>query len=266
MRGYSGERGSSRLRQAAAVVVMGVAWWLFPQLAVAQPTLRSGSSGPDVKFLQRLLNERVNAGLTVDGAFGPRTQTAVRTYQTRAGLTADGVVGARTWTQLLTGYGSARATFPLRRRPSVDYRTGGRYFGAPRDGGRAHAACDLIGVDGTEVLAIQDGTVTAGPYLFYQNTYAIEVQHTNFVARYGELRAAAGIRAGVRVTRGQVIGYLQRNRDGTAMLHLEMYKGTASGALTQGSNTAYDFVPQRGYQRRRDLLNATYYLDRWALP
>jgi peptidoglycan hydrolase-like protein with peptidoglycan-binding domain len=33
----------------------------------------------------------------IDGSFGPRTESAVRAYQTQQGLTADGIVGDRTW-------------------------------------------------------------------------------------------------------------------------------------------------------------------------
>lgn len=237
-----------------------------PHAAQAQPTLREGSSGPDVRLVQRLLNEQNSAGLTTDGVFGPRTKTAVINYQRRFGLTPDGIVGNNTWNRLILHTGGF--SFPLARRPSVDYHTGGRFFGAPRDG-RAHAACDLIAAPGTKVLAIADGTITRGPYAFFQNTYAIEVTHPRgYVARYCEIGGTLpnGLRVGSRVTRGQHIATVIRNNDGTAMLHFELYKGTATGGLTQGSNTVYDFVPARAYQRRRDLLNCTYWLDRWPNP
>ncbi|MFD8143919.1 penicillin-insensitive murein endopeptidase [Streptomyces sp. NPDC059708] len=68
------------------------------------PTLREGSHGEAVKALQHLLDAKRAAGLTVDGAFGPGTTAAVRTFQSHAGLTADGVVGPDTWTNLLWHY------------------------------------------------------------------------------------------------------------------------------------------------------------------
>ncbi|WP_287521260.1 glucosaminidase domain-containing protein [Okeania sp. SIO2C2] len=49
------------------------------------------------------------------------------------------------------------------------------------------------------------------------------------------------------------------------MLHLEMYKGTSSGGLTQWGNWTYHDVPQRQYERRSDLLNPTPYLDQAKL-
>ncbi|MGO4597631.1 phage tail tip lysozyme [Terrabacter sp. 2RAF25] len=64
------------------------------------PVLRQGSSGEAVTGLQR---ELVDAGysLTVDGSFGPATNTAVRSYQSKVGLVVDGVVGNNTWGSLV---------------------------------------------------------------------------------------------------------------------------------------------------------------------
>jgi peptidoglycan hydrolase-like protein with peptidoglycan-binding domain len=55
--------------------------------------LKLGSTGAAVKVLQRGLG-----GLTVDGSFGPMTQSAVKAFQSKKGLTVTGVVDARTWT------------------------------------------------------------------------------------------------------------------------------------------------------------------------
>lgn len=58
-------------------------------------TLKSGSRGEPVKTLQRALG-----GLTVDGAFGARTQAAVVAFQKAHQLKATGVVERATWTAL----------------------------------------------------------------------------------------------------------------------------------------------------------------------
>lgn len=52
--------------------------------------LKLGDTGSDVKSLQAKL------GITVDGSFGPKTDTAVKAYQKVHKLTADGVVGPAT--------------------------------------------------------------------------------------------------------------------------------------------------------------------------
>lgn len=66
------------------------------------PTLQRGATNPavTVRSLQYLLNAH-GAGLTVDGIFGNRTNSAVRDYQFRRGLVVDGIVGPRTWSSLL---------------------------------------------------------------------------------------------------------------------------------------------------------------------
>lgn len=62
---------------------------------------QEGMSGGCVKDIQALLNARDNAGLAVDGVFGPLTRQAVITFQQRQGITVDGIVGPQTWARLL---------------------------------------------------------------------------------------------------------------------------------------------------------------------
>src|SRR5699024_3597065 len=57
--------------------------------------LRWGSRGRAVQDLQAALNDQ-GANLAVDGVFGPRTHSAVKSYQSSNGLLVDGVVGPKT--------------------------------------------------------------------------------------------------------------------------------------------------------------------------
>ena len=60
----------------------------------ARLVLRRGSSGEDVRLLQRSL------GIAADGAFGPQTHAAVVAFQKSRSLLPDGVVGRMTWAAL----------------------------------------------------------------------------------------------------------------------------------------------------------------------
>jgi peptidoglycan hydrolase-like protein with peptidoglycan-binding domain len=62
------------------------------------PTISMGSSGADVRRLQRLLVEMKLLDFPgIDGSFGPNTDGAVRSFQQSAGLVDDGIVGPLTW-------------------------------------------------------------------------------------------------------------------------------------------------------------------------
>jgi putative chitinase len=56
--------------------------------------LKIGSEGEDVKKLQ------VKLGVDPIGKFGPKTDIAVKAWQSANGLTADGIVGAATWAKM----------------------------------------------------------------------------------------------------------------------------------------------------------------------
>lgn len=66
-------------------------------------TLRNGSSGAEVKELQQALARAGFDPGTLDGAFGPKTERAVKAFQRANGLEADGVVGKKTRAALAGG-------------------------------------------------------------------------------------------------------------------------------------------------------------------
>jgi putative chitinase len=57
--------------------------------------LKLGSEGEDVKKLQMKL------GVDPIGKFGPKTEAAVKGWQSEHGLTADGIVGDKTWSVIM---------------------------------------------------------------------------------------------------------------------------------------------------------------------
>ena len=73
-----------------------------PAPSTSRPTLRRGSTGGDVTYLQALFNRAYPAysKLAVDGDFGPATEAVAREFQRRANLGVDGIVGAATWRAL----------------------------------------------------------------------------------------------------------------------------------------------------------------------
>lgn len=66
--------------------------------------LMSGSTGPNVRLVQTLLNFLgAQPPLDVDGIFGPKTRAAVIAFQTQSRLVADGKVGPLTGQALAGG-------------------------------------------------------------------------------------------------------------------------------------------------------------------
>lgn len=64
------------------------------------PTLSQGDSGSAVQTLQNDLNALGYGPLTVDGQFGPSTESALTTYQSDQGLTVSGQADQATWDAL----------------------------------------------------------------------------------------------------------------------------------------------------------------------
>ena len=70
-----------------------------------------GSKGDNVKTLQTLLNQQ-GYSLDEDGAFGVKTQAAVKDYQKKNGLQLDGIAGDQTWGSLLSANTAAQQAAP----------------------------------------------------------------------------------------------------------------------------------------------------------
>lgn len=68
--------------------------------SVNWPTIRRGSTGPNVYTVQHLLTAQ-GYPTTADGIFGSGTEASVKEFQTAEGITSDGVVGPATWSVLV---------------------------------------------------------------------------------------------------------------------------------------------------------------------
>lgn len=65
------------------------------------PVLRQGSNNGYVTTLQTMLNYKNKAGLSVDGAFGALTRSALLAYQQKCNISKSGEADKATWSALL---------------------------------------------------------------------------------------------------------------------------------------------------------------------
>ena len=70
------------------------------KLGDKMPTIQRGNKGSRVRMLQGLLIAW-GYNLSVDGVFGPKTDAAVRSFQSKYAKPVDGIVGKLTWNALL---------------------------------------------------------------------------------------------------------------------------------------------------------------------
>jgi len=67
---------------------------------IAKPTLKVGSKGTQVNYLQQNLNFLMNAKLETDGHFGQLTKKAVMEYQKKYNLVVDGIYGRNSYNKM----------------------------------------------------------------------------------------------------------------------------------------------------------------------
>jgi peptidoglycan hydrolase-like protein with peptidoglycan-binding domain len=78
--------------------------WMSLLAAGTQPVLKTGSTGPAVRDLQRTLNAATpGTDLAVTGLFTSRTGTALRRWQKAVSRTTSGVANPGTWAALASG-------------------------------------------------------------------------------------------------------------------------------------------------------------------
>lgn len=126
---------------------------------------------------------------------------------------------------------------------------------------RKHAGSDIYAIAGTEVHAINEGTVfeEINEYINgLTNIKSIWIDHGDFVGRYCEIVPEIGIKKGIKVTKGQLIGKVADLPDKiygkNDMLHFEYYSKEA--AKIQGAS-----LEVRNKLRKKYLLDGTKFLE-----
>jgi peptidoglycan hydrolase-like protein with peptidoglycan-binding domain len=120
---------------------------------VGQRSLRPGTTGPDVRELQRLLRP-VGIRVQVDGAYGAATFSGVQQFQRAVHLFPSGVVGPRTARSLLT---AARGGLVHSDAGGLDARSG-----APRSHSLGDRLPVRLGMSGHDIRVLQDFLTRAG--------------------------------------------------------------------------------------------------------
>ncbi len=98
----------------AAVLLAGVALWLFPP--AAETYSKMGSSGGEVRQIQTALKKAGYYNGKTDGIYGAQTEAAVRKFQAAKGLSVDGICGSAT----LAALGIGKTASVLRKGSSGD--------------------------------------------------------------------------------------------------------------------------------------------------
>jgi peptidoglycan hydrolase-like protein with peptidoglycan-binding domain len=81
-------------------IVGPITWEKLDLADKSDPTLEQGAKRVAVRGLQRMLLGRGYDVEEIDGRFGPKTDAAVRAFQSDHGLDVDGIVGPKTWDAL----------------------------------------------------------------------------------------------------------------------------------------------------------------------
>lgn len=141
-----------------------------------------------------------------------------------------------------------------------------REFYAFRGVDRLHAAIDLYGNAGDQVVAIQDGIFLYTIVNFLGNTSAMYIQHTidqpNLIFVYGEVAKYSwttfNLKIGDKVKAGQVIAKLGITPGGSSMLHCETWGLGVTGIKNRLHSSFRSW--KKGGQPPKYVLNPTKYL------
>lgn len=227
-----------------------------------QGSLKLGSTGDDVRSLQRKLKDLGFYRGSVDGDFGEGTEKAVKAFQAQYGLTVDGKVGANTLAKLASARATARPTVsPTPRRTATP-----RPTATPRAYDNTYLK---EGSSGSQVRQMQERLISLG-YLageadgdFDASTEAAVISfqkrncdYSDGIAGPETLRALYSSSARPTSSASGIIGVtLRSGSEGTAVRVLQtrlralgFYKGTVDGDFGSGTVDAV-----KAFQRAHNL-------------
>jgi peptidoglycan hydrolase-like protein with peptidoglycan-binding domain len=88
-------------RQLTVDGIVGEITWLnIDEADMSNPTLKKGSTGNPVRRAQKRLTLASYDTGGVDGIFGAKTESGVKTFQGDQSLAVDGIVGPATWAKI----------------------------------------------------------------------------------------------------------------------------------------------------------------------
>jgi len=191
--------------------------------SIGARTMRVGHRGWDVAALQFLLSRRGYSPGSVDGAFGPVTDSSVRRFQGSRSLTVDGLVGPNTIRALRGGIST---TQPVSTPGGVAFL---RPVRAPiGDGfgmrwGRMHTGLDFPVPGGSPIGAAGRGSVKFAGWNTGGYGYLVVITHRLGYETWYAHMSRISVTPGQAVTGGSRLGYVGSTGHATGPhLHFEV--------------------------------------------
>lgn len=187
--------------------------------------LHEGMRGQDVRRLQRKLTG-LRFRTRVSGEFGRKTKKQVKRFERWRNMAANGEVGPdqadRIKRLFRQGVHYRRHRFPVR--GAHDYGGAGSRFGAPRSG-HTHQGQDVAAAEGTKLVAVHEGRVTARQYQAGGAGYYLVIRGKDDTdSVYMHMRGPATVATGEKVMAGQRIGRVGTTGSSTGPhLHFELW-------------------------------------------
>lgn len=98
---YDGDVLCTKTKGHVVIVSQGNPRVVSKKPSIAIPTVKNGSRGTQSTYLQEDLNYLCNAGLVVDGKFGPKSVEALKKWQVQNKLTVDGIYGKNSYNVMI---------------------------------------------------------------------------------------------------------------------------------------------------------------------